>query len=73
MPVLGKIGLVNRGTYSASASYTALDFVLYNGSSYVALKSVKGVTPTNDRTNWQTLVHRQQQLTVKAMLPTMAM
>lgn len=55
MPVLGKIGLVNRGTYSASAQYTALDFVLYNGSSYVALKSVKGVTPTNDGTNWQTL------------------
>lgn len=55
MPVLGKVGLVNRGTYSASATYTALDFVLYNGSSYVALKSVKGVTPSNDGTNWQTL------------------
>lgn len=55
MPVLGKVGLVNRGTYSASASYTALDFVLYNGSSYVALKNVSGITPSNDGTNWQTL------------------
>lgn len=55
MPVLGKIGLVNRGTYSASASYTALDFVLYNGSSFVALKGVSGVTPTNDGVNWQYL------------------
>lgn len=55
MPVLGKVGLVNRGTYSASATYTALDFVLYNGSSYVALKNVKGVAPSNDGTNWQTL------------------
>lgn len=55
MPVLGKVGLINRGTYSASASYTALDFVLYHGSTYVALKNVSGVTPSNDGVNWQTM------------------
>lgn len=55
MPVLGKVGLVNRGTYSASVQYTALDFVLHEGSSYVALKGVSGITPTNDGVNWQTL------------------
>lgn len=55
MPVLGKVGLVNKGTYNASTAYTALDFVQYDGSSYVALKSVQGVTPSNDGTNWQYL------------------
>lgn len=55
MPVLGKVGLINRGTYSASASYTALDFVLYHGSTYVALKNVSGIEPSNDGVNWQTM------------------
>lgn len=55
MPVLGKVGLVNRGTYSASASYTALDFVLHNGSSYVALRGVSNITPSDDGVNWQML------------------
>ena len=53
MRVLGKVGLANRGTYSASKTYTALDFVLYNGSTFVALKEVTGVTPVNDGVNWQ--------------------
>lgn len=53
MPVLGKVGLVNKGEYSSSASYTALDFVQYDGSTYVAKRSVSGVTPSNDGTNWQ--------------------
>lgn len=53
MRVLGKVGLANRGTYSASTTYTALDFVLYNGSTFVALKEVTGVTPVNDGVNWQ--------------------
>ena len=52
MPVLGKVGLVNKGTYNASTAYTALDFVKYNGSSFVALKGVQGVTPSDDGTNW---------------------
>ena len=55
MRALGKVGLANRGVYSASAQYTSLDFVAYNGSTYVALKNVKGVTPSNDGTNWQAM------------------
>ena len=55
MPVLGKVGLRNRGSYQSSASYTRMDFVLYNGSTYVALKDISGVTPANDGTNWQFL------------------
>lgn len=55
MPVLGKVGLRNRGSYQSSASYTRMDFVLYNGSTYVALKDISGVTPANDGVNWQFL------------------
>ncbi len=55
MRALGKVGLANRGVYSASAQYTALDFVAYNGSTYVALKNVTGVTPSDDGTNWQAM------------------
>lgn len=55
MPVLGKVGLVNKGAYNSGTSYTALDFVKYNGSTYVALKGVRGITPSNDGTNWSYL------------------
>lgn len=55
MRALGKVGLANRGVYSASAQYTALDFVAYNGSTYVALKNVTGVTPSDDGVNWQAM------------------
>ena len=52
---LAKVGMVNKGTYSASATYNSLDFVYYNGSSYVAKKDgLTGVTPA-EGTNWQYL------------------
>ena len=52
MPVLGKVGLVNKGVYAAGKTYSALDFVKYNGSTFVALKGVQGITPSDDGTNW---------------------
>lgn len=52
---LAKVGMVNKGTYSASATYNSLDFVYYNGSSYVAKKDgLTGVTPA-EGVNWQYL------------------
>lgn len=52
---LAKVGMVNKGTYSASATYNNLDFVYYNGSSYVAKKDgLTGVTPA-EGANWQYL------------------
>ena len=52
---LAKVGLLNRGTYSASATYNKLDFVYYNGSSWTPKKdNLKGVTPA-EGDNWQIL------------------
>lgn len=38
--------LTPRGTYDETAHYTKLDVVEYDGSSYIVLKDVTGVTPT---------------------------
>ena len=51
---LGKIGLNLRDDYSDNASYTRLDVVSYNGSSYVALDNCTGVAPT-DTSKWMLL------------------
>lgn len=49
---LAKVGTVDRGTYSTSATYNKLDFVYYNGSSWIAQKDgLKGVTPAEGN-NW---------------------
>ena len=53
--VLGKVCPVPRGDYSASATYYALDIAGYNGGSYLAMKEVTGVTPSNDQINWMQL------------------
>lgn len=53
--VLGKVSVVPRGDYSASTTYYALDIVGYNGGSYLAMKEVTGVTPSNDQVNWMQL------------------
>ena len=53
--VLGKVSVVPRGDYSASTTYYALDIVGYNGGSYLAMKEVTGVTPSNDQINWMQL------------------
>ena len=53
--VLGKVTCVPRGDYSASATYEVLDIVGYQGGSYMALKTVTGVTPSNDGINWMQL------------------
>ena len=43
------------GKVSASATYTVLDIAGYQGGSYMALKTVTGVTPSNDGINWMQL------------------
>lgn len=52
---LGKVTCVPRGEYSASATYGVLDIAGYQGGSYMALKTVTGVTPSNDGENWMQL------------------
>ena len=52
---LGVIGLTNKRAYSDTATYTKGNFVLYGGSSYVALGDVPaGILPTN-AAYWQLL------------------
>ena len=56
--VLGKVSCVPRGDYSASATYTVLDIAGYQGGSYMALKTITGVTPSNDGVNWMLLAQK---------------
>ena len=53
--VLGKVSVVPKGDYSASTTYYALDIVGYNGGSYLAMKEVTGIEPSNDQVNWMQL------------------
>lgn len=53
MADLGKVVVTDGGTYSASVTYEKLTFVHYNGDAYLTLKTVKGVTPTDDGTNYR--------------------
>lgn len=57
---LGRFILNPRGTYSSSANYNKLDFVLYNGSSYVCkADSTTNIVPTNT-TYWQMMAQAGQ-------------
>ncbi len=57
---IGKIALTPKGTYSSSTTYQPLDFVLYNGSSYVCKSAnTRAKTPTNT-TYWQLLAQAGQ-------------
>ena len=52
---LGPVGLNPLGNYNSQTEYEKLDVVLYQGSSYVALKPAQGIVPTNAE-YWQKLV-----------------
>ncbi|MDB2126364.1 hypothetical protein [Enterocloster clostridioformis] len=53
MADLGKIAMTDGGNYSASTTYEKLTFVHYQGDAYMTLKTVKGVTPTDDGVNYK--------------------
>lgn len=53
MADLGKIAVTDGGNYSASTTYEKLTFVHYQGDTYMTLKTVKGVTPTDDGVNYR--------------------
>lgn len=52
--VLGKVMMIAKGDYSDAEQYEKLDFVMYNGCSYVAKQSTIGNIPTNEN-YWQLL------------------
>lgn len=47
-----------RGNYNSIDSYNSNDAVYYEGSSYLALKPLTGITPTNDGINWSMMAQR---------------
>lgn len=49
---LGKVAPTYIGSYETDTTYNELDIVEFNGSSYIAHKSVTGVTPGTDDTSW---------------------
>lgn len=49
----GKIVITPKGKYSSTATYEWLDEVTYDGKAYVALKTVTGITPSDDGVNWR--------------------
>lgn len=53
--VLGKVSVTPKGDYSSAATYYALDIVGYECGSYLAMKEVTGVKPSNDQVNWMQL------------------
>ena len=53
--VLGKVSVTPKGDYSSATTYYALDIVGYEGGSYLAMKEVTGIEPSNDQVNWMQL------------------
>ena len=52
---LGKVGIRDMGEYSSTATYSQMDAVYHNGSTYLALKDVPSGAPNNDGINWRYL------------------
>lgn len=61
----GIIGFVPRGEYSSTETYDFLQFVHYNGSSYVAKKETTGNTPAENNEFWQILAKGNVKLTAQ--------
>ena len=55
---LGRITPTYRGRYETNTSYSELDIVEFNGSSYIARKSVTGMTPGTDDTSWGLIANK---------------
>ena len=53
--VLGKVSVTPKGDYNSATTYYALDIVGHEGGSYLAMKEVTGVEPSNDQVNWMQL------------------
>lgn len=49
---LGKWMITNGGNYNPESTYEQLTMVMYDNSTYITLKTVTGVTPSNDGVNY---------------------
>lgn len=59
MKSLGAVGFKPKGMYSDTATYTRLDVVDAFGGSYLALRTMTGISPVKNTTdeNWQCLTN----------------
>lgn len=56
MAVAGRILIMPKGAYNSSTTYEMLDLVSHNGSSWVAKKTVVGIEPSAEHTEyWQNM------------------
>ena len=54
--IAGRILIIPKGDYDASASYTMLDLVSYNGTSWLARKDATGIEPSEANGEyWQSM------------------
>lgn len=53
-----KIAMVPKGEWASSITYNYLDIVIYNGNSYVAIKSGSNKNPETQSTYWQLLAQK---------------
>ncbi len=56
----GRIVIIPKGEYKSNITYERLDAVEYNNNGYIALKTLTGITPANDGTNWALYVKGTQ-------------
>lgn len=55
MTILGEVGIVDKGIYNSDTTYNSGNFVLHNGSTWLAIKdNLTGVTP-EEGANWKYL------------------
>ena len=55
MTILGEVGIVDKGIYNPDTTYNSGNFVLHNGSTWLAIKdNLTGVTP-EEGMNWKYL------------------
>lgn len=66
---LGRIGIVPKGTYDTSAQYYMLDALNHQDISYLVLKDVKGITPSDDGVNYMILARSGN---IRGTYPTVA-
>lgn len=57
----GRVLLMGKGDYDATVTYTALDWVRYQGGAYVAKQTTTGNLPTNEE-YWDLLVNAASEL-----------
>lgn len=56
MAIAGTVSFVPKGEYNSQTTYKRLNTVRYQNKVYVSLKTVVGVTPSDDKVNWMLFV-----------------